>query len=167
MSGHCRQGRHLPHGWFYSKETARAAEIPYECRYATRGRISGNPCAALCLYRKSTRKQIRIEGRVEQAGEDEADEYFATRSIERKIGAWASKQSMPFAHRAEMEDAVKKYEAEFAGTDHIPRPPYWKGYRVIPARIEFWIAHEARLHTRFAYTREASTTPWDATWLCP
>ena len=107
--------------------------------------IRGNPYAALCLYWKSTRKQIRIEGRVEQAGEDEADEYFATRSIERKIGAWASKQSTPFAHRAEMEEAVKKYEAEFAGADHIPRPPYWKGYRVIPVHIEFWIAHEARL----------------------
>ncbi|MCB1562828.1 MAG: pyridoxamine 5'-phosphate oxidase [Alphaproteobacteria bacterium] len=129
--------------------------------------IRGNPYAALCLYWKSTRKQIRIEGRVEQAGEDEADEYFATRSIERKIGAWASKQSTPFAHRAEMEEAVKKYEAEFAGADHIPRPPYWKGYRVIPVHIEFWIAHEARLHTRFAYTRPASTAPWNATWLCP
>jgi pyridoxamine 5'-phosphate oxidase len=129
--------------------------------------IAENPYAALCLYWKSTRKQIRVEGRVEQAGEDEADEYFATRSIERKIGAWASKQSTPFARRAQMEDAVKKYEAEFAGADAIPRPPYWKGYRVIPSRIEFWIAHEHRLHTRFVYTRDDPASAWGATWLCP
>lgn len=129
--------------------------------------IAQNPYAALCLYWKSTRKQIRVEGRIEQATEEEADAYFATRSIERKIGAWASQQSRPFERRADMEEAVRKYEAEFAGADAIPRPPYWKGYRVIPERIEFWIAHEHRLHTRFVYTRESNAAPWTATWLCP
>lgn len=129
--------------------------------------IAQNPYAALCLYWKSTRKQIRIEGRIEQAGADEADAYFATRSIERKIGAWASKQSTPFDKRADMEEAVKKYEAEFAGADSIPRPPYWLGYRLIPERIEFWIAHEHRLHTRFVFTRPTPAEAWNATWLCP
>ncbi len=128
--------------------------------------MAQNPKAALCLYWKSTRKQVRIEGSVEQTSASEADAYFATRSIERKIGAWASQQSRPYEKREDMLAAVKKYEKEFAGKDNIPRPEYWKGYRVIPRRIEFWIAHEDRLHTRFVYTR-GDDGSWSATWLCP
>lgn len=128
--------------------------------------MADNPKAAMCFYWKSTRRQIRIEGRIEQAAPEEADEYFATRSIERRIGAWASKQSTPFEQRAEMEAEVRKYEEEFAGADHIPRPPYWSGYRLIPDSIEFWIAHEDRLHTRFVY-KKLENGGWAATWLCP
>lgn len=128
--------------------------------------IEANPHGAINFYWKSTRKQIRIEGRIEQVSKEESDEYFTTRPIERQIGAWASKQSTPFERREEMENAVKKYEDEFADIDNIPRPPYWKGYRLIPERIEFWIAHKDRLHTRFLYTKN-SADEWTATWLCP
>ena len=128
--------------------------------------ITDNPKAAMCLYWKSTRKQIRIEGHIEMAAQDEADKYFATRPIERQIGAWASNQSQPFEKWEELEAAVKKYEDEFADSDNIPRPEYWKGYRLIPERIEFWIADKHRLHTRFVYTKTPDGD-WTATWLCP
>lgn len=129
--------------------------------------ITDNPYASLCLYWKSTRKQIRIEGRIEIVGEEESNAYFDTRNIEKQIGAWASKQSRPYASRDELAGSIAKYEGEFAGTDNIPRPPYWIGYRVIPARIEFWIAHKDRLHTRFEYTRGSDDAPWDSIWLYP
>ncbi len=128
--------------------------------------MTDNPKAAMCLYWKSIRKQIRIEGRIEMAAQDEANEYFDTRPIERQIGAWASKQSQPFDKWAELEAAVKKYEDEFAGADNIPRPEYWKGYRLVPNSIEFWIADKDRLHTRFVYTK-TSDGNWTAHWLCP
>jgi pyridoxamine 5'-phosphate oxidase len=127
--------------------------------------IAENPFGAMCLYWKSIRKQIRIEGRIEQASAEEADQYFQTRPIERQIGAWASKQSTAFEKRADLEAAIKKYEDEFAGADNIPRPSYWKGYRLIPESIEFWIAHKDRLHTRFVYKK--SNEGWAAHWLCP
>ncbi|MBX2834007.1 MAG: pyridoxamine 5'-phosphate oxidase [Micavibrio sp.] len=127
--------------------------------------LAENPFASLCFYWKSTRKQIRVEGHIEHIPEEESDEYFLTRPIERQIGAWASKQSKPFEKWEDLEAAVKKYEGEFAGIDNIPRPPYWKGYRLIPSSIEFWIAQKDRLHTRFLYTKNGDT--WDATWLCP
>ncbi len=60
---------------------------------------------------------------------------------------------------------VKKYEEEFASVNNIPRPPYWKGYRLVPHSIEFWIAHKDRLHTRFVYKK--ADNGWTATWLCP
>jgi len=132
--------------------------------------IADNPKAAMCLYWKSIRKQIRIEGDIEQTTESESDQYFKTRPIERQIGAWASKQSQTFEKREDMQNAIKKYEDEFAGVDNIPRPEYWKGYRLIPKSIEFWIAHKDRLHTRFVYTKiegSQDNNVWTATWLCP
>ncbi len=128
--------------------------------------IASNPHASICFYWKSTRKQIRIKGTIKQVSAEESNEYFATRSIERQIGAWASKQSTPFEKWEDMEAAVKKYEDKFAGTDNIPRPPYWKGYHLTPESIEFWIAQKDRLHTRFIYTK-AEDGQWNATWLCP
>jgi len=128
--------------------------------------LAENPNAAMTFYWKSLRRQIRITGSVEQAAQSEADEYFDTRPIERKIGAWASKQSQPFEKWEDLQEAVEKYRAEFADADNIPRPPYWKGYRLEPASIEFWIAHEARLHKRFVYKKDENGN-WTATWLCP
>ena len=128
--------------------------------------MADNPKAAMCLYWKSLRKQIRITGNIEQATPEEADEYFNTRPIERQIGAWASKQSEPFDKWEELEATVKKYEDEFAGSNNIPRPEYWNGYRLVPQSIEFWIAHKDRLHTRFVYTK-TSDGRWTAHWLCP
>lgn len=134
---------------------------------STKGQdLSENPFASLCFYWKSLRKQIRIEGPVEQINEEESDEYFITRPTERQIGAWASQQSRPYETRADMEAEIEKYTDQFADTDNIPRPPYWKGYRVVPEKIEFWIAHKDRLHTRFVYTKNDDGT-WSATWLCP
>ncbi|MCC6598412.1 MAG: pyridoxamine 5'-phosphate oxidase [Alphaproteobacteria bacterium] len=127
--------------------------------------MAENPFAAMCLYWKSLRRQIRIEGAIEIAPETEADAYFATRSIERQIGAWASQQSTPYEKLEDLQAQVKKYEDEFSGADSIPRPPYWKGYRLVPLSIEFWIAQEHRLHTRFVYKKEREN--WTATWLCP
>ena len=131
--------------------------------------MADNPKAAMCLYWKSTRKQIRIEGHIEQASPEEADQYFATRSIERQTGAWASKQSRAFEKWEDLQNTLKKYEEEFADTDNIPRPPYWKGYRLVPHSIEFWIAHKDRLHTRFIYIKAGppQNGDWTATWLCP
>lgn len=128
--------------------------------------MASNPKAAMCLYWKSLRKQIRVEGTIEQATPEEADEYFSTRPIERQIGAWASKQSQPFDKRADMEASIEKYRAEFSDVENVPRPPYWQGYRLKPQKIEFWIASRDRLHTRFVYTKTENDS-WHATWLCP
>ena len=128
--------------------------------------LAENPYGAICWYWKSTRKQIRMEGRIEKVTPNEADEYFTTRPIERQIGAWASKQSTPFEKRKELENSIQKYETEFTDTNNIPRPDYWQGYRLTPDLIEFWIAHRDRLHTRFVYTK-TENNQWTASWLYP
>lgn len=111
--------------------------------------------AAMCFRWTPKDVQVRVEGRVEPVGDDEADAYFATRQRGSQIGAWASRQSSPLSSRQELLDEVARLEAEFAGTP-VPRPPFWSGYRLVPDCVEFWFGRESRLHERFQYRLEGS-----------
>ena len=125
-----------------------------------------NPWAALNFHWKPLERQVRIEGRVSQVADDEADAYFATRARGSQVGAWASRQSEPLASRAELEAAVKDVEARYAGRD-VPRPPFWSGFRLDPDRIEFWKSAPFRLHDREVFRRTSRNAPWTVERLYP
>lgn len=114
--------------------------------------LAENARAALLFHWKSLRRQVRIEGAVEAVEAAEADGYFATRSRESQVGAWASDQSQPMARRADFESRYQALVAEYEGCD-VPRPPHWWGYRVAPERIEFWNDRAHRLHERRLFVR--------------
>jgi len=114
--------------------------------------IAANPQAALLFHWKSLRRQIRIEGALTLATDAESDAYFASRSRDSQLGAWASDQSRPLADRATFEARFTEMQARFEGQD-VPRPPHWGGYRLTPDHIEFWQDRAHRLHERRIFDR--------------
>ena len=135
---------HGPDGFvFYTnQESAKADEL------------RENPRAALLFHWKSLRRQVRVEGEIEGVSEVEADAYFATRGRDSQLGAWASDQSRPLDSRATFEQRFEDMKRRFDGRD-VPRPAHWGGYRVRPARMEFWSDRPHRLHERRLFTRAA------------
>jgi pyridoxamine 5'-phosphate oxidase len=128
--------------------------------------LEGNAKAGLAFHWKSLRRQVRLRGTVAKVGAAEADAYFASRPRSSQIGAWASKQSHPLESRLAFETAIARNAAKFA-IGAVPRPPFWIGYRVVPAVMEFWHDRPFRLHDRIEFRREDVGGAWTKVRLYP
>lgn len=121
--------------------------------------------AAFVMHWKSLRRQVRARGPIARVEGPEADAYFASRSLQSRLGAWASRQSEPLASRGALMAEVARITARL-GTNP-PRPPFWGGYRLVPLEIEFWADGPFRLHDRFRWSRADVKSGWDVTRLSP
>ena len=128
--------------------------------------LAANMQAAGVLHWKSLRRQVRLRGPVSLVAPAEADAYFASRPLQSRIGAWASRQSRPLDGRFALEAAASRYAAKFALSE-VPRPPYWLGYRIAPLYVEFWSEGAFRLHDRIVFRRKAEQDGWSKERLYP
>ncbi len=128
----------------------------YESRKAKE--LAENPRACLVAYWLPVKRQVRIEGFVEQISETESEAYFQTRPLGSRIAAWASNQSEVVENRDALEQRYADLSERYG--EDVPRPPHWGGYRIDPEVIEFWQGRDNRLHDRLRYRLRA-----DGTWV--
>ena len=125
--------------------------------------LEANRSVALCFHWKSLRRQVRVEGVVHELEAPMVDAYFRSRSRASQIGAVISEQSRILESREELEERVRRFTEVTPG--EVPRPSYWRGFRVPPKRIEFWISGADRLHDRFLFTQRGEE--WEQVRLYP
>jgi pyridoxamine 5'-phosphate oxidase len=121
--------------------------------------------AAFNIHWKSLRRQIRVRGLIEKEDSGKADEYYMSRPLGSRVGAYASRQSQPLESRAALEQRLADLEEELGATP--PRPEFWGGFKLIPLEIEFWSDGANRLHDRFLWTRKSPKASWHIERLYP
>lgn len=126
--------------------------------------LAENHFAALNFFWPELERQVNISGRTSKVSSEESDEYFDSRPLTSRVGAWASDQSDKIDSRTVIMTKAAKLLLKYA-IGHVPRPPHWGGFRLVPDRIEFWQGRPSRLHDRICYERNAES--WEISRLSP
>lgn len=129
--------------------------------------IEQRPRAAATFWWDRMERQVRVEGTVVRVADDEADAYFASRPHGSRVGAWASPQSSEIESRDALERRFVEARDAYPEGGHVPRPPFWGGYRIEPVRIEFWQGRANRVHDRIVFERTHRAGTWRNARLAP
>ena len=127
--------------------------------------IKKDPKISMCFHWKSLLRQVRIIGLASKVSDEEADNYFNSRSYGSRIGAWASDQSSVLNNREDLLMSIEKYKEKFPKEKYVPRPQHWSGWRLKPEEIEFWLDGENRIHERLKYIKNKNI--WEKVLLSP
>lgn len=148
------------------KDIEDAAFVFYTNYGSAKGReLSQSGKAAFVMHWKSLRRQIRVRGLVSREEGRQADDYYQSRSLQSRLGAWASQQSQPLSSRGALMADVAKITVTHG--PNPKRPPFWGGFRIVPVEIEFWADGAFRLHDRFRWTRNSVGEAWNVERLNP
>ncbi len=147
------------------KDVSAAGFSFYTNEDSAKGRdLAANPRAALAFHWKTIRRQVRLRGAVSFTSDAETDAYFQERARGARIAAHVSRQSRPVESAAALRRAFDAAVADFEGKE-VDRPAYWRGYRVVPHEIEFWVNRPFRLHDRLLFRR--TDKGWETSRLYP
>ena len=137
--------------WFTNYDSRKGQELAH------------SPVAALQFHWVEMERVVRIEGRVEKTSAQESDDYFKSRPLDSRLGAWASPQSQVISSRAVLVANAAKAAVQHGINPE--RPPHWGGYRLVPDRFEFWQGRRSRLHDRLRFQLDNGT--WQRDRLAP
>ena len=128
--------------------------------------IKSNPNASMCFHWKSILRQVRITGKLSNVTDEDADNYYNSRSYGSRIGAWASNQSSVIKSRDDLLKSIEEFKKKYKNEKNIPRPKHWSGWNLNPIEIEFWLDGKDRIHERLRYTRK-DDDKWEKDLLSP
>ena len=128
--------------------------------------IKSNPNASMCFHWKSLLRQVRITGKLSNVSDEDADNYYNSRSYGSRIGAWASNQSSVLKSRDELLKSIEEFKKKYKNEKNIPRPKHWSGWNLNPIEIEFWLDGKDRIHERLLYSRK-DNDKWEKDLLSP
>ena len=128
--------------------------------------LKNNLKASMCFHWKTLLRQIRITGSISSVSDEEADNYYKSRSYESRIGAWASQLSQILNSREELLSEIEKFKKKYPNEKNVPRPKHWSGRRLSPAEIEFWLDGRSRIHERLKYIKKQDKV-WEKVLLNP
>ena len=115
--------------------------------------LSDNSSASLIFFWAELERQVRVEGVIKKISRSESIKYFNTRPLDSRLAAWTSEQSKMIPSRDYLDTKFQILKRQFKGK-HIPLPPDWGGFRLVPEYFEFWQGRENRLHDRICYKKQ-------------
>ena len=134
-------------------------------RESRKGReLAANPRAAAVFHWPPLGRQVRLAGRVAPLAEEASVAYWRTRPLGSQLAAWASHQGAELDGRATLDARVAELAVRYQGGE-VPLPPFWGGYLLAPATIEFWESRPDRLHHRVEFGRSGRS--WEERLLQP
>tara|TARA_B100000886_G_scaffold281625_1_gene205741 strand:+ start:477 stop:1076 length:600 start_codon:yes stop_codon:yes gene_type:complete len=112
--------------------------------------IELNPKVAVNFWWRELKKQIRVEGFIEKASEEDSDNYFYSRPLKSRVSAIISNQSSKISSYEDLTNQIDIYLKQ-NDESSIKRPDHCGLYIVIPNAVEFWEERDNRTHERLKY----------------
>lgn len=109
--------------------------------------------AAVSLFWRETAQSMNVTGRVLWADDAESDERFAAESRAVQASRTVSFHGRPLEDEAAQ---LARFGALVASGEPLPRPPYWRWFRLVPDGVTFWEGVPEALNRRLHYAREGN-----------
>lgn len=126
--------------------------------------LAKNNRVAVLLLWETLERQVRITGKAFKVSAEVSEDYFNSRPLDSRIGAYASPQSRVIGSKGFLEKRFEDVKLQYG--ENVPKPEQWGGYLIIPETVEFWQGRPNRLHDRLFY-KKTNDGNWEMVRLAP